>query len=160
MAGGTAAASSGAAFPPAAITAGFAPAAGTAAWGVPLQRDVRKAAALVREALAYLGRPYQWAGIGRRGFDCSGLVFRVFGSFGVALPHSSWEQYSAGRAVSTATLLPGDVVFFRTYTAGPSHVGIYLGRQRFIPASASRGVIVSSLDEPYYRSRYLGARRY
>lgn len=156
---------------PAAVTAG-APAAG-AAWGQLalslwprirlLQLPSRGAAFtsnVVRGALRYLGRPYQWSGIGQRGFDCSGLVVRVFTTLGVVVPHSSVAQYRAGTAVPPALLSPGDLVFFHTYTSGPSHVGIYLGAGRFIHASVSRGVMVSSLNEPYYRSRYLGARRY
>ena len=166
--GTSAGAASAAVAGPAAITAG-APAAG-AAWGPPQPPRVRLSllpsrgavftADIVRGALRYLGRPYQWSGVGRRGFDCSGLVVRVFTALGVVLPHSSVAQYRAGIAVPLALLGPGDLVFFHTYTSGPSHVGIYLGAGRFIHASVSRGVMVSSLNEPYYRSRYLGARRY
>lgn len=151
---------------PAAITAG-APAT-AAAWGAPLvpwiralpSRGVAFTATVARLALRYLGRPYQWSGIGQRGFDCSGLVFRVFGALGMVVPHSSFGQYQAGTAVPARLLGPGDLVFFHTYSSGPSHVGIYLGAGRFIHASVTRGVVVSSMDEPYYRSRYLGARRY
>lgn len=153
---------------PAAVTAG-APAAG-AAWGplaLPhlrfLQLPSRGAAFtsnVVRGALRYLGRPYQWSGMGQRGFDCSGLVVRVFTTLGVVVPHSSVAQYREGTGVPLPLLSPGDLVFFHTYTSGPSHVGIYLGAGRFIHASVSGGVMVSSLNEPYYRSRYLGARRF
>jgi cell wall-associated NlpC family hydrolase len=151
-----------AALPQAAITAAAPPAGAPAVWGswrLP-QAAVPKRAALIHEALRYLGRPYRWAGIGRGGFDCSGLVFRVFTALGIALPHSSSGQYGGGTAVPAARLVPGDLVFFRTYNSGPSHVGIYLGANRFIHASVMRGVIVSSMDEPYYRARFLGARRY
>jgi cell wall-associated NlpC family hydrolase len=148
--------------PQAAITAAAPPAGTTAVWGSwrNAQAGVRKTDALIHEALRYLGRPYHWAGVGRGGFDCSGLVSRVFAAFGIALPHSSSGQYGGGTAVPAARLVPGDLVFFRTYTSGPSHVGIYLGANRFIHASVMRGVIVSSMDEPYYRARYMGARRY
>ncbi len=114
---------------------------------------------IVRTALRFIGRPYQWAGIGNRGFDCSGLVLRVFAALGLALPHSSFDQYRRGISVPAAALSPGDLVFFRTYSAGPSHVGIYVGADRFIHASYSRGVVISSMGDPYYRGRYLGARR-
>jgi cell wall-associated NlpC family hydrolase len=146
---------------PAAVTAGGR--AGVSAWGIDaplLRRAAVSTAAVVRLARGYLGRPYQWSGIGRRGFDCSGLVFHVFQTLGHAVPHSSAAQFQGGTPVPRAALGPGDLVFFRTYTSGPSHVGIYLGAGRFIHASASRGVIISSLIEPYYRARYLGARRY
>ncbi len=114
---------------------------------------------VVRTALRFLGRPYQWAGIGNRGFDCSGLVYRVYAMVRLSVPHSSFDQFREGVAVPRASLAPGDLVFFHTYGYGASHVGIYVGGNRFIHASSNRGVIVSSLSESYYAYRYLGARR-
>lgn len=122
-------------------------------------RSVGMPAGIVRTAMEFLGRPYQWAGMGTHGFDCSGLISRVFAAFGRPLPHSSYRQYQAGRPVSRWELAPGDLVFFHTDRPGPSHVGIYVGDSRFIHASYSRGVMISSVDEPYFRDRYLGARR-
>ncbi len=113
----------------------------------------------VRIAVGLLGRPYQWSGMGNRGFDCSGFVVHVFAALGRPLPHSSFEQYQVGTLVSRGALVPGDLVFFRTYSAGASHVGIYIGEDRFIHASYSRGVVISSIEEPYYRDRFLGGRR-
>ncbi len=110
-------------------------------------------------AMSFVGRPYAWSGLGGSGFDCSGLVARVYAAAGRLLPHSSFGQYAVGAAVARDALAAGDLVFFHTYSAGPSHVGIYVGNQRFVHASYSRGVIVSSIDEPYYFDRYLGARR-
>jgi len=110
-------------------------------------------------AMGFVGRPYAWSGLGANGFDCSGLVARVYAAAGRLLPHSSFGQYAIGAAVSREALAAGDLVFFHTYNAGPSHVGIYVGDQRFVHASYSRGVIVSSINEPYYVDRYLGARR-
>jgi peptidoglycan DL-endopeptidase LytE len=112
-----------------------------------------------RIAVGLLGRPYRWSGVGNRGFDCSGLVVHVFAALGRPLPHSSFEQYQVGTLVSRWALVPGDLVFFQTYSAGASHVGIYIGEDRFIHASYSRGVVVSSIEEPYYRDRFLGGRR-
>ena len=68
-------------------------------------------------------------------------------------------QYEIGMLVSRWELTPGDLVFFRTYNAGASHVGIYIGDGRFIHASDSRGVVISSIEEFYYRDRFLGGRR-
>ena len=113
----------------------------------------------VRIAVGLLGRPYQWSGMGNRGFDCSGLVAHVFAAIGRPLPHSSFEQYQVGTLVSRWELVPGDLVFFQTYSAGASHVGIYIGEDRFVHASYSRGVVISSIEEPYYRDRFLGGRR-
>jgi LysM repeat protein len=114
---------------------------------------------LVRAAIRFVGWPYQWSGIGEGGFDCSGLVSRVFAAVGLHLPHSSFSQYQAGTPVAIGSLAPGDLVFFWTYSRGPSHVGIYVGDGRFVHASFSKGVIISSMNEPYYRARYVGARR-
>lgn len=110
-------------------------------------------------AMSFVGRPYAWSGLGWSGFDCSGFVARVYAAAGRLLPHSSFGQFAIGAAVSREALAAGDLVFFHTYAPGPSHVGIYVGDQRFVHASYSRGVIVSSINEAYYFDRYLGARR-
>ncbi len=115
--------------------------------------------AAVRVAMGLLGRPYRWSGTGDGGFDCSGFVAHVFAALGRPLPHSSFAQYEVGTMVSREALGPGDLVFFRTYTAGASHVGIYVGGSRFVHASYSRGVVLSSIEEPYFRDRFIGGRR-
>jgi cell wall-associated NlpC family hydrolase len=81
--------------------------------------------------------------------------------FGVSLPHSSSAQFRMGSRVSRTNLQAGDLVFFSLGTRGVvGHVGVYIGNGRMIHASTpSTGVIVSSLNESYYVSRYLGARR-
>jgi cell wall-associated NlpC family hydrolase len=111
-------------------------------------------------AARHLGTPYRFGGASAGGFDCSGLVRTVFAEVGTALPHSAREQFTMGERISSNELQPGDLVFFRTYRAGASHVGIYVGDGLFIHA-ASRGgeVKVDSLDERYFSTRYLGARR-
>jgi len=78
-----------------------------------------------------------------------------------ALPHSAAEQFKYGRPIAQGLLKPGDIVFFaNTYKPGISHVGIYIGKRRFIhAASTSQGTIVSSLDASPYRQKYAGARR-
>ncbi len=118
-----------------------------------------RSSAAVRIATGLLGRPYQRSGTGDRGFDCSGLVAHVFAALGRPLPHSSFAQYELGAGVPREDLAPGDLVFFRTYSPGPSHVGVYIGDSRFIHASYSRGVVVSSLEEPYFHDRFIGGRR-
>jgi cell wall-associated NlpC family hydrolase len=75
------------------------------------------------------------------------------------IPRTADAQYYAGKKVAGASMVPGDLVFFQTYTAGPSHVGIYLGKDRFVHASSSHGVTVSSLHDQYWSARYLGAKR-
>jgi len=61
--------------------------------------------------------------------------------------------------VSRDRLKPGDLLFFSTYAKGPSHVGIYIGDGKMIHASTSKGIIISSIDEPYWKKRFLFARR-
>lgn len=111
---------------------------------------------LTKSALRFLGDPYVFGGTSASGFDCSGYVQHVFALIGIHLPRTADAQYYAGKHVRS--LRPGDLVFFRTYTAGPSHVGIYLGHGRFVHASSSHGVMVSSLSESYWADRYLGAK--
>jgi len=113
---------------------------------------------LVEKALSLTGVPYVFGGTSRSGFDCSGFTQYVFKQFGVSLPRTAAEQFNVGSSVKRAQLQPGDLVFFTTYAAGASHVGIYIGGGSFVHASNS-GVRTTSLSESYYASRYLGARR-
>jgi len=117
--------------------------------------------AIVRTASRYQGVRYRWGGSSRSGFDCSGFTRYIYRhKAGIDLPHSASAQFRQGTPVSREDLRPGDLVFFQTYRRGASHVGIYIGNGKFIHASSARGrVRVDSLDEGYYRQRYLGARR-
>lgn len=114
---------------------------------------------VISESMNYLGVPYVFGGTSPSGFDCSGYVRFVFAQAGISLPRTADAQYEVGYAVSTGELQPGDLVFFSTYEAGPSHVGIYLGDGNFINASSSRGVSVASIYGGYWGSCYIGARR-
>ncbi len=107
-----------------------------------------------------LGTPYKLGGITPgRGLDCSGLTYLAYLDQGIVLPSTSSEQYQVGKPIAKDQLQYGDLVFFNTNGKGVSHVGIYIGQNQMIHASASRGVIRSSLDNPYWRERYVGARR-
>ena len=114
---------------------------------------------ILATSMDYIGVPYVFGGTSPYGFDCSGYVQYVFAKAGIPLPRTADVQYEVGMPVSTADLLPGDLVFFTTYTYGASHVGIYVGDGNFIHASSSNGVTISSLGQAYYSSRYIGARR-
>jgi NlpC/P60 family len=110
----------------------------------------------VQFAQRLLGVPYRWGGDSPSGFDCSGFVRYVYAHFGLSLPHSSYADFGLGRHVSRGSLRPGDLVFFD----GVGHVGMYVGGGRFIHAPhTGTSVQVTSLDEPWYRSSYDGARR-
>src|SRR5579875_317529 len=110
-------------------------------------------------ALQYIGVPYVWGGTTPNGFDCSGFSRYVYKQAGVNLPRTASEQYAEGQAVDKSNLQRGDLVFFSTYKAGASHVGIYLGDNKFVHASSSHGVTVSSLSTSYYRDTYIGSKR-
>ena len=112
-------------------------------------------------ASRYLGVTYVYGGSSASGLDCSGFVSIVYRELGVTLPRTSREQFTTGIAVNQFDLESGDLVFFDTLGRGAvSHVGIYLGAGEFIHAASNPGkVITSRLEERYYATRYLGARR-
>ncbi len=111
-----------------------------------------RAAGLARR---YIGVPYAWGGASPgHGFDCSGLVMYVYSKLGVNLPHHAASQYRYGRKVSRWALKPGDLVFF----SGLGHVGLFIGKGRFIDAPQTGGVVrVTSLASR--SSSFVGARR-
>jgi len=115
---------------------------------------------VIRVAERMLSVPYRWGGSTLKGLDCSAYVQKVFAFLNLDLPRSAREQYREGVRVEKAELSVGDLVFFRTYAKFASHVGIYLGDNRFIHASShDREVTIDSLDQPYYMKHYLGAKR-
>lgn len=118
-----------------------------------------RAGKIIMSAKRYLGTPYVFGGTSPSGFDCSGFVMTIFKMNGVSVLRCADEQYSEGKYVPTGEMLPGDLVFFETYAPGASHVGIYVGDNKFIHASSRWGVTVSSLNDAYYSSHYIGARR-
>jgi cell wall-associated NlpC family hydrolase len=107
-----------------------------------------------------IGIDYDYGGTTTKGFDCSGFTGYVFDKLGIDLPRSSRDMFSWKKAekISKDDLRAGDLVFFNTSGSGVSHVGIYVGNNKFAHA-ASKGVTITSLAEGYYDSRYLGARR-
>ncbi len=115
---------------------------------------------IANTAKKYIGVPYRWSGTTASGFDCSGFVMAVYAKSGINIKRLADEQFYSGQRIKKEDLVIGDLVFFETYTSGISHVGIYVGENRFIHSSSSRGVIIDSLDDPYYKVRYRGACRY
>ncbi len=103
---------------------------------------------------------YRLGGEGSGYLDCSAFVKLVYEELGIKLPRSSAQQFQIGTYVEMNELIPGDLVFFRTNGNRISHVGIYLGDNRFIHISSSRKRIsIDSLDDPYFKKRYAGAKR-
>jgi cell wall-associated NlpC family hydrolase len=126
------------------------------------QNESALRANLVETARDYLGVPYLWGGTTGRGFDCSGLTMAVYRLNGLMLPRNSRDQFEAGEEVAEGKLRPGDLVFFATTSSGEvTHVGLYTGAGRFIHApSRGRRISQDSLEDPYYRERFLGGRTY
>ena len=118
---------------------------------------------LLEVANGYLGIPYKWGGTTRRGMDCSAMARAIVReAYGIELPRTSKQMFVGGAPISSRDdLRPGDLLFFRIAASGPgiSHVGVYVGDDRFIHASLSRGGVIDSLNQPYFGSRYAGARR-
>lgn len=107
----------------------------------------------------WYGTPYQFGGDSKKGVDCSAFTCAMMSEvYGLSLPRTSREQYKAGQRVSKPDLMQGDLVFFNT-TGGVSHVGVYLHNNKFVHASTSSGVMISDLDDAYFKRRYLGATR-
>lgn len=114
---------------------------------------------LTSSAYKYIGTPYIYGGTTTRGFDCSGFTRQVFSDLGISLPRTSGAQYGQGQAVAKSNLQAGDLLFFNTSGAGVSHVGIYIGDQKFIHSQTNQGVSVTSIHASYWASRYIGAKR-
>jgi cell wall-associated NlpC family hydrolase len=135
----------------------YAPAKKSRDGGVGLREEI------VKTARRYVGVPYRWGGESlRTGFDCSGLTMVVYRIHGLDLPRSSRQQWKLGRPVHRRQLQKGDLVFFAT--AGGkriSHVGIYMGKNKFLHAPRrGRKIQTSSLSNKYYSNHYVGARSY
>ena len=107
----------------------------------------------------WLGTPHRMGGMNRRGIDCSGLAVSLYRDlFGIQLPRTTHAQMRSGRWVSQSELSPGDLLFFKP-TTKYRHVGIYLGRGEFVHTSTRQGVMISRLDDDFWRSCYLTSRR-
>src|SRR3954468_6794268 len=118
-----------------------------------IAREQRK---LVHYARHFLGVRYVYGGTSPHyGFDCSGFTRFVYAHFGIALPHYSGAQFDVGRRVARTALRPGDLVFFDRL----GHVGIYVGRGRFVHAPHSGTSVSVEPLAGWYASRYSGARR-
>jgi hypothetical protein len=125
------------------------------------QEELRQS--IVRTANRFLGTSYRWGGESAgRGFDCSGLTQTVYRLNGLDLPRNSRSQFRAGTPVPRQALRMGDLVFFSTARRNRvTHVGVYTGQGKFIHAPGrGKRIRTSSLDNRYFRRRYIGARRY
>ncbi|MHA6697723.1 C40 family peptidase [Chryseobacterium sp. A301] len=120
---------------------------------------------LLKDAHKYLGAPYKYGGDTSSGFDCSGFTLVVFEQNEYKLPRRSSDQALTGDPIEITQVKPGDLLFFATGGGSRvSHVGIVHdiggdGEVKFIHASTSKGVIISSLNETYWNKAYLHAQK-
>ena len=117
---------------------------------------------LEKYAKEWLGAKYVYGAASKKKTDCSGYVMQVYkGFYNIALDHNAQRIYDDGRGYSIrrTKLQEGDLVFFGNFWK-ISHVGIYLKGNRFIHASTSKGVVITSMDDNYWSSKYKGARRF
>ncbi|HYD81012.1 MAG TPA: C40 family peptidase [Paucimonas sp.] len=127
-----------------------------------LQELSSRASDLALNALSMLGIRYKYGGTTPdSGLDCSGLVRYVFKeTWGAELPRTSVEISRLGQKIETKDLQPGDLVFYNTLKRGFSHVGIYLGDNKFIHSPSGGGEVrIESMDVSYWKQRFNGARR-
>ena len=103
---------------------------------------------------------YRYGGTTKRGVDCSSYTGQLFQSvYGVTLPRTARLQYGVTERINRNDLQEGDLVFFNTI-GGVSHVGVYVGNDRFTHSSCSHGVTISSLNDPYYSRKFISGGRF
>ncbi len=122
-----------------------------------------KRLSFINTAYRYLKTPYKYAGTDEQGMDCSGLIYRsALKSANISLPRSAAGIASFVERIKDADIQPGDLLFFNTVGKKISHVGLYIGNKEFIHSAsqgASTGVIISSLNEKYWKNCYRFAGR-
>jgi len=110
-------------------------------------------------AVRQVGAPYRYGGSEPTGFDCSGLVHYSYQRAGKAVPRTTAQLWNSTSAVDRGNMRPGDVLFFRI-DGKMSHVGMYIGDNRFVHApSSGRSVSVESLSADFYRGAFIRAGR-
>ncbi len=125
-----------------------------------IANDFRYPAELKERIEEFLGVPYLWGGNDKDGIDCSAFVKQVYEVYEIDLPRTSILQSKLGMNIPRHALLPGDLVFFgETESDSVTHVGIYMGNNKFANSTSSEGVKYSSLDEPFFFLKYLFAKR-
>ena len=126
---------------------------------VSLNDSSRVKKALYAQHSEWRGTKYKMGGLSKNGIDCSGFAYQTFRSrLGYQLPRTTESQSKLGKTVSKNDLRAGDLVFFKTGIT-VRHVGMYLEKGKFLHASTSKGVMISSLDNVYWKRKYWKAQR-
>lgn len=130
----------------------------SAIFGYELQGD--EARELIEYLAGWIGTPYKYGGSTKEGTDCSGLTYRTYLElYKTSLYRSSQDQTRNCKPIEIKEIQTGDLVFFKISGNKVSHVGIYLSKNRFIHASTKKGVVISNLDEAYYKKYFYQAGR-
>jgi len=111
-------------------------------------------------AQSLVGSPYRYGGTSPKGFDCSGLVYYTHGKLGIRTPRTALQQYMSAKIIELNELHSGDLVFFTLDKNNVSHVGIYVGKGRFIHAPKSgKQVAVNNLNDDFWQPRIVSGGR-
>ncbi len=114
----------------------------------------------IEEVNAWLGVPYKYGGCDKNGTDCSCFVSSFYKDlYGISLPRKSEDMKQQTKTIDNKSLQQGDLVFFKITGEKISHVGIYISKGYFVHATTSKGVMINSLSENYYKKYYLTAGR-
>ncbi len=124
----------------------------------------KKASSIIKYAKSFNGTRYKLGGTTKKGMDCSGLIYTSFKKENVVLPRTSRSMSTKGKKISLSKVVPGDLLFFKTNNRKNviNHVGLVIsikGKISFIHASSSRGVMISGLNERYWKNSFASARR-
>lgn len=125
---------------------------------IEVSRGTSRVDTILNYAKSFIGVPYVYGGESPKGFDCSGYIQYVFKRFGMDLPRTADEQFYGGSRISSQEAKPGDIVAFKS-GGEISHTGIYLGGGRFISATSSSGVMISSVYGSYWGEHFYGFSR-
>lgn len=124
-----------------------------------------KVTSIVNYSKTYLGTPYKYGGMAPSGMDCSGLLQLSFSRYGIELPRTTRQMSKIGDKVKLKQVEEGDLIFFRTSKRGArvNHVGLVVNKTNktidFIHSSTSQGVMISSINNPYWKKNYVKSRR-
>lgn len=114
----------------------------------------------VSVAKSNIGVPYQWGGMSPSGFDCSGLIKYSYARAGKTLNRTAAQMFYGNGYRIYNYIQPGDLMFYApTKASSPTHVAMYIGNGQMIMASSSKGVMITSTNNPYWHPKYVGTKR-